>query len=62
MARQNYIFHPIIKLKAHCMEKQVHNMLKKTQVDRMICYRVTAAANLKNAFKDKSTYFIVINF
>ena len=41
---------------------------KKTQVDRMICYRVTAAANLKNvvlrkkAFKDKSTDFIAINF
>ena len=39
----------------------------------MICYRVTAAANLKNvvlrktrleknAFEDKSTDFIVINF
>ena len=30
------------------MEKQIHNKLKKTQGDRMICYRVTAAANLKN--------------
>ena len=33
------------------MEKEIHNRLKiKTQVDR------------KNAFKDKSTDFIVINF
>ena len=30
------------------MEKQIHNMLKNTQIDRMICYRATAAANLKN--------------
>ena len=31
------------------MEKQIHNKLKKkTQVDRMIFYRVTAAENLKN--------------
>ena len=51
------------------MEKQIHNVIKKkTQVDRMICYEVTSAANLKNVvlrktrLKDKSTDFIVINF
>ena len=50
------------------MKNQIHNKVKKTQVNRMICYRVTAEANLKNvvlrknAFKDKSTDLIVINF
>ena len=36
------------------MEKQVHNKLKKAQVDRMICYRVTAAENLKNVVMRKT--------
>ena len=36
------------------MEKQVHNELKKTQVDRMICYQVTTAANLKNVVLRKT--------
>ena len=54
MAWQNYIFHPIIKQKGHCMEKQIHNKLKNTQVDQMICYRATAAANLKNGVLRKT--------
>ena len=36
------------------MEKQLHNKLKKTQLDRMICYRVTTAANLKNVVLRKT--------
>ena len=36
------------------MEKQIHNMLKKNQVDGMICYRVAAAANLKNVVLRKT--------
>ena len=36
------------------MEKQIHNKLKKEQVDRMIRYRVTTAANLKNVFLRKT--------
>ena len=37
------------------MEKQIHNKVKKkTQVDRMICYRVSAAANLKNVVLRKT--------
>ena len=55
MAWQNYIFHPIIKLEGNCMEKQVHNELKKdpSRSDE-ICYRVTAAANLKNVVLRKT--------
>ena len=54
MAWKNYIFHSIIKLEGHCIEKQIHNKLEKTQVDRMICDRVTTAANLKNVVLRKT--------
>ena len=36
------------------MEKQIHNKLKKKQVDWMIRYRFTAAANLKNVVLRKT--------
>ena len=42
------------------MERQKHNKLKKTQVDQMICYRVTAVANLKNVVLRKTR--LKINF
>ena len=34
---------------------------KKTQVDRMICYRVTAAANLKNVVLRKTRLNIKVD-
>ena len=65
---KNYIFHPIIKLEGHCMEKQVHNKLKKdpSRSDDLLsscsCSKFEKCSFEKNAFKDKSTDFIVINF
>ena len=29
LAWENYIFHSIIKLESHCIEKQIHNKLRK---------------------------------
>ena len=40
--------------------KQIRNKLKKTQVDRMICYRVTTAANLKNVVLRKTRFKIKV--
>ena len=67
MAWQNFIFHPIIKLESHCMEKQIHNKLKKpSRSDDLLssysCSKFEKCSFEKNAFKDKSTNFIVINF
>ena len=59
MAWQNYIFHPIIKLEGHCMEKQVHNKLKKdpSRTDDLLssynCPKFEKCSFEKNAFKDK---------
>ena len=50
-----------MKLEGHCIEKQIHNKLKKTQVDRMICYRITAAANLKNVVLRKTRLKIKVD-
>ena len=61
LAWQNYIFHPIIKLEGHCMEKQVHNKLKKdpSQSDDFLssysCSKFEKCSFEKNAFKGKST-------
>ena len=68
MAWQNYIFHPIIKPEGHCMEKQIHNKLKKdpSRSDDFLssysCSKFEKCSFMKNAFKDKSTDFIVKNF
>ena len=42
--------------------KKIRNKLRKTQVDRMICYRVTAAANLKNVVLRKTRLKIKVLF
>ena len=50
------------------MEKQIHNMLKKdpSRSDDLLssynCRKFEKCSFEKNAFKDKSTGFIVINF
>ena len=50
------------------MEKQIHNMLKKdlSRPDDLLssysCSKFEKCSFEKNAFKDKSTDFIVINF
>ena len=68
MAWKNYIFHPNIKLEGHCMEKQIHSKLKKdaSRSDDLLssysCSKFEKCSFEKNAFKDKSTDFIVINF
>ena len=67
MAWKNYMFYPTIKLEGHCMEKQVHNKLKKpSRSDDLLssysCSKFEKFSFEKNAFKDKSTEFIVINF
>ena len=52
----------------HCMEKQIHNKLKKdaSQSDDLLssysCSKFEKCSFKKNAFKHKSTDFIVINF
>ena len=43
------------------MEKQINNKLKKTQVDWMIFYRVTAAANLENVVLRKTRLKIKVD-
>ena len=68
LAWQNYIFHPIIKLEGHCMEKQIHNKLKKdaSRSDVLLssysCSKYEKGSFEKNAFKNKITDFIVTNF
>ena len=67
MTWQNYIFHPIIKLEGHCMEKQVHNKLKKDArpsddlLSSYNCSKFEKCSFEKNAFKDKITDLIVLN-
>ena len=57
MAWQNYIFHPIIKLEGHCMEKQIHNKLKKdaSRSDDLLsnysCSKFEKCSFEKKAFK-----------
>ena len=59
MAWQNYIFHPIIKLEGHCMEKQIQNKLKKdaSQTDDLLssysCSKFEKCSFEKNAFKEE---------
>ena len=61
-------FYPIIKHESHCMEKQIRNKLKKdaSRSDDILssysCSKFKKCSFVKNAFKDKSTDFIVINF
>ena len=68
MAWQNYIFHLIIKLEGDCMEKQIHNEIKKdlSRLDDLLlsysCSKLKKCSFEKNAFKDNSTDFIVIHF
>ena len=68
LAWQNYIFHPIIKLEGHCMEKQIHNKLKEDEsrsddlLSSYCCSKCEKCSFEKIAFKDKSTDFIAINF
>ena len=68
LAWQNYIFHPIIKLDVHCMEKQIYNKLKKdaSRSDDLLssyrCSNLKKCSFKKNAFKVKNTDFIIINF
>ena len=65
---KNIFFHPIIIPEGHCMEKQVHNKLKKdpSRSDDLLssysCSKFEKCSFEKNAFKDKRTDFIVINF
>ena len=60
LAWKNYIFHSIIKLEGHCIEKQIHNKLKKdwSQSDDFLssysCSKFEKCSFKKNAFKDKS--------
>ena len=61
LAWKNYIFHSIIKLEGHCMEKQLHNELKKdsSRSDDLLssynCSKFEKCSFEINAFKDKST-------
>ena len=61
LASKNYIFHAIIKLEGHCMEKQMHNKLKKDffifddLLSSYNCSKFEKCSFKKNAFKDKST-------
>ena len=60
LAWKNYIFHSIIKLEGHCIEKQIHNKLKKdsSRSDDLLssysCSKFEKCRFEKNAFKDKS--------
>ena len=60
LAWKNYIFHSIIKLEGHCIEKQIHNKLRKdsSRSDDLLssysCSKFEKFTFEKNAFKDKS--------
>ena len=57
---ENYIFHSIIKLEGHCVEKQIHNKLRKDSSrldDFLSSYSGSKFEKFsfgKNAFEDKS--------
>ena len=57
---ENYIFYSIIKLEGHCIEKQIHNKLRKdsSRSDDLLssysCSKFEKCSFEKNAFKDKS--------
>ena len=60
LAWKNYIFHSITKLEDHCIEKQIHNKLRKdsSRSDNLLssysCSKFEKCSFEKNAFKDKS--------
>ena len=60
LAWKNYIFHLIIKLEGHCIEKQIQNKLRKvsSRSDDLLssysCSKFEKCSFEKNAFKDKS--------
>ena len=60
LAWKNYIFHSIIKLEGHCIEKQINNKLRKdsSRSDDLLssysCSKFEKCSFEKNAFKDKS--------
>ena len=60
LAWKNYIFHSIIKLEGHCIEKQIHNKLGKdsSRSDDLLssysCRKFEKCSFEKNALKDKS--------
>ena len=55
----NYILHSIIKLEGYCIEKQIHNKLKKDSsrsddfLSSYSCSKFEKCSFEKNAFKDK---------
>ena len=59
LAWKNYIFHSIIELEGHCIEKQIHNKLRKdsSRSDDLLssysCSKFEKCSFEKNAFKDK---------
>ena len=60
LAWKNYIFHSIIKLEGHCIEKQIHNKQSRdsSRSDDLLssysCSKFEKCSFEKNAFKDKS--------
>ena len=60
LAWKNYVFHSIIKLEGHCIEKQTHNKLRKdsSRSDNLLssysCSKFEKCGFEKHAFKDKS--------
>ena len=60
LAWKNYIFHSIIKLEGHCIEKQIHNQLKKDSsrsddfLSSYSCSKFEKCSFEKSAFIDKS--------
>ena len=58
LAWKNYISHPIIKREGHCIEKQIHDKLKKdsSRSDDLLssysCSKFEKCSFKKNAFKD----------
>ena len=60
LAWKNYIFHSIIKLESHCIEKQIHNKLRKdsSRSDDLLssysCSKIEKCSFEKNALKDNS--------
>ena len=60
LASKNDIFYSILKLKGHCIKKQIHNKLRKdsSRSDDLLlsysCSKFEKCSSKKNAFKDKS--------
>ena len=60
LAWKNYIFHSIVQLQGQCIEKQIHNKLRKdsSRLDDLLssysCSKFEKCSFEKNVFKDKS--------